>query len=214
MNVETATTSNKVHMLIRTWSGFLAQVITGRKITIGFAKLHVVRVHIPNIQVAVGVVVSIWLVELGISQPPSAAVGGLPIISLIGGALHCVLGAATTTVGGSSHVNNQVRLARVVINAFAQGVVHDSPVVLVARRPDLETLGAGVRFSTLPNFLTVCHSEDIPGGVSGRADNRNFAAAWAADGALVCLWTQRQLKYEPKISTCKYILLNYVTVIA
>ena len=30
----------------------------------------------------------------------------------------------------------------VVVNALAHGVVHDDPVVLIARRPDLETIRA------------------------------------------------------------------------
>merc|ERR1719182_1207717 len=77
-------------------------------------KAHVVGIHIANAQVAVGVVVAIRLVVSGISQPPSAAVGCLPRILLSDVALHSVLHAATTTIGGTSHVNNQVGLLRVV----------------------------------------------------------------------------------------------------
>jgi len=74
-------------------------------VTVVVVKAHVVGIHIVNLQVAVGVVVAIRLVVSGISQPPSAAVFCLPRTLLRRGALHGVLGAATTAVGGTSHVN-------------------------------------------------------------------------------------------------------------
>jgi len=107
------------------------------------------------VQVAVGVVVAIRLVVLRISQPPRAAVGGPPRALLSSGALHGVLGAATTTVGGTSHVNNEVGLLRVVIDVLAHSVVHFDPVVLVARRPDLVTLRTRMLLSALSNPDTV-----------------------------------------------------------
>jgi len=132
------------------------------------------------VQVAVGVVVAIRLVVSGISQPPSAAVGSPPRPLLSSGALHGVLGAATTTVGGTSHVNNQVGLLRVVVDVLLHRVEHDGPVVLVARRPDLVPSGARVLFNALLDPATICYSDDIPGGISWRADHRNFAVGCAA----------------------------------
>jgi len=107
------------------------------------------------VQVAVGMVVAIRLVVSAISQPPSAAVGSPPRTLLGGGALHGVLGAATTTVGGTSHVNNKVGLLRVVVDVLAHSVVHDGPVVLVARRPDLVTLWTRMLLNALFNPETV-----------------------------------------------------------
>jgi len=107
------------------------------------------------VQVAVGVVVAIRLVVPGISQPPSAAVGSPPRTLLGGGALHGVLGAATTTVGGTSHVNNEVRLLRVVVDVLAHSVVHFDPVVFVTRRPDLPTCGTRTLVSASPHAAAV-----------------------------------------------------------
>ena len=131
-------------------------------------------------QVTVGMVDAIRLVVSGISQPPSAAVFSPPRTLLSDVALHGVLGAATTTVGGTSHVNNEVRLLRVVVDVLAHSVVHDGPVVLVARRPDLVTLRARVLFCAPPYSAAICYSDDIPGGISWRADNRNLAVGCAA----------------------------------
>ena len=103
---------------------------------------HVVGIHIVNVQVAVGVVVAIRLVVSAISQPPIAAVGGPPRALLVHPTLHGVLGAATTAVGGTSHVNNQMGLPRVIVDALLHRVEHDGPVVLVAWRPDLVALRA------------------------------------------------------------------------
>jgi len=136
------------------------------------------------VQVAVGVVVAIRLVVLGISQPPRAAVFGPPRPLLSSGALHGVLGAATTTVGGTSHVNNQMRLLRVVVDALLHRVVQDGPVVLVARREDLVASGARVGFSALPDPFTVMNPDNIPGGIFGGFDSDNFAVLGAAGSAL------------------------------
>ena len=158
----------------------LAQVISAVEVAVVVVKAHVVGIHIVNVQVAVGVVVAIRLVVLGISQPPSAAVFSLPRTLLRRGALHGVLGATATLVCGTSHVNNQVGLLRVVVDVLLHRVVHDGPVVLVARRPDLVTLRARVLFNALLDPATICYSDDIPGGISGRADHRNFAVGCAA----------------------------------
>jgi len=117
----------------------LAKVSRRRIVAVAVIETHVIRIHFVNVQVAVGMVVAIRLVVFGISQPPSAAVGSLPRPLLSSGALHGVLGAATTTVGGTSHVNDQVGLSRVVVDVLLHRVVHDGPVILVARRPKLHS---------------------------------------------------------------------------
>jgi len=138
------------------------------------------------VQVAVGVVVAIRLVVSGISQPPSAAVGSPPRTLLGGGALHGVLGAATTTVGGTSHVNNEVRLLRVVVDVLFHSVVHNGPVVLVTWRPDLVTIRARMCFSALPNPATVVNSDQSTRRITLHRDVCEFAVAWAA--ALTFCW--------------------------
>merc|ERR1711934_650924 len=165
----------------------LAQVITGRDVAVVVVKAHVIRIHIRNVQVAVGVVVAVRLVVLRITQPPLASVGRLPSSLLAHSTLHGVLVATTTLVCGTSHVNNQVRLPRVVVVALLHRVVHDGPVILVARRPDLVASGARVLFSALLHLFTTSHLEDvIPGGILGGVDLGNFAAGCTDGCALHC----------------------------
>merc|ERR1711981_1361837 len=162
----------------------LAQVLGGVIVAVAVVKAHVVGVHIVDVQVAVGVVVAIRLVVPGISEPPSAAVFSPPRALLSSVAPHGVLGAATTTVGGTSHVNNEVRLLRVVVDILLHHVVHDGPVVLVARRPDLVAIGARVRFSALPDPSAIMNPDEIPGGIFGGFDSGSFAVGCAAGSAL------------------------------
>ena len=137
-------------------------------------------------QVAVGMVVAIRLVVFGISQPPSAAVGRLPRALLAHSTLHGVLGAATTTVGGTSHVNNQVGLLRVVVDVLLHRVVHDGPVVLVARRPDLVARGTRVDFSGPPDTATVRHTNEFARRVSRSRQLGYFTVFRAALAAIHC----------------------------
>ena len=122
-------------------------------------------------QVAVGVVVAIRLVVSGISQPPSAAVGSPPRTLLGGGTLHSVLRAATTAVGGTGHVNNQVGLLRVVVDVLLHRVVHDGPVVLVARRPDLHAGWTGMFVATSADGAPVIDSYNSASRVAGCRDS-------------------------------------------
>jgi len=117
------------------------------------------------VQVAVRVVVAVRLVVLGISQPPSAAVFSPPRILLRCATLHRVLRAASTTVGGTGHVNNKVRLLRVVVDSLAHGVVHTNPIVLIARRPNLVPGRARIRLSALPDLFTVMDPHQLTGRV-------------------------------------------------
>ena len=122
-------------------------------------------------QVAVGMVVTIRLVVSGISQPPSATVGCLPRTLLSSGTLHSALRAATTTFGGTSHVNNEVRLLRVVVGGLLHSVVHDGPVVLVARRPDLHAGWTGMFVATSADGVPVIDSYNSASRVAGCRDS-------------------------------------------
>ena len=144
---------------------------------VAVVKAHVVGIHIVHVQVAVGMVVAIRIVVLGISQPPIAAVGSLPRSLLRSGTLHSVLRATATLVRGTSHVNNQVGFLRVVFDVLAQRVEHDGPVVLIARRPDLVASRTRVCLSALLNLLTVGNADDFAGGVSLRIHCSSFAIA-------------------------------------
>jgi len=77
-----------------------------------------------------------------------------------------------------------VRLLRVVVDVLLHRVVHDGPVVLVARGPDLVASGARVCFSAPPDPSTIMNPEDISGGIFGSFDNGNFAVGCAAGSAL------------------------------
>ena len=116
---------------------------------------HVIRVYIVNVQVAVAVVVAIRLVVLAISQPPIAAVGGLPLPLLRHFAIHGILRATVTAILGTSHVHNQLRLSRVVCDFLIHGIVHQRPVLLAAWRPDLETFRTRMLLGALLDFQPV-----------------------------------------------------------
>jgi len=88
-------------------------------------------------QVAVSRVVAVRLVVLGISQPPLAAVGRLPHLLLLDTELHGVFVASTTPVFLASHIDKQVRLSRVLADGLAHSIIHFSPVLLAAWRPNL-----------------------------------------------------------------------------
>ena len=124
-------------------------------IAVAVIEAHVIRVYIVNVQVAVGVVVAVRLVVLAISQPPIAAVGGLPLPLLRHFAIHGILRATATAILGTSHVHNQVRLPRVVCEFLTHGIVHQRPVLLAAWRPDLETFRTRMLVGALPDFDAV-----------------------------------------------------------
>merc|ERR1719174_3137387 len=106
---------------------------------IAIVEAHVVGIYIVNVQVAVGMVVAIRLVVSGISQPPSAAVGGAPRTLLSDVLLH--------------------------------SVVHDGPVVLVARRPDLHAGWTGMFVATSADGAPVIDSYNSASRVAGCRDS-------------------------------------------
>jgi len=125
---------------------------------VAIIEAHVVRVHIVNVQVAVGLVVAIRLVVTAISQPPRATVTSPPRALLRHTALHGILRATTTAVRGTSHVHDQMRRARIFGDVLAQRVVHDGPVVFVARRPNLPARRTRMGFSASPHSAAVRYS--------------------------------------------------------
>ena len=154
-------------------------------IAVAVIEAHVIRVYIVNVQVAVGVVVAVRLVVLAISQPPIAAVGGLPLPLLRHFAIHGILRATATAILGTSHVHNQVRLPRVVRNVLLHGIVHQRKVVLASRRPDLETCRARMLFGALLDSATVIHANNKARRVTRNVNLGDFAVAWTARTALI-----------------------------
>jgi len=105
--------------------------------TAAVVEAHVVRVHIVNVQVAVRVIVAIRLVVPGISQPPRAAVTSPPRVLLGHAALHGIPRATAASITSTSDVHNQVGASWVPSDVLTQSIVHDGPVILVARGPNL-----------------------------------------------------------------------------
>ena len=131
-------------------------------------------------QVAVGVVVAVRLVVTTISQPPIAAVGSLPRSLLRHTTLHGIPRATATAVRGTSHVHNQVRLPRVVVNGMAHGIEHQRPVVLIARRPNLETCRARMLFGALLDFQAVLDLDQLTRRIPLHVQNGGLAISRAS----------------------------------
>ena len=119
-----------------------------------------------HMQVAVSMVVAVRLVVLGISQPPLAAVARLPHRLLRDTTLHGKLVASTTAFLLASHIDNQVGFARVVVVLLAHGVVHCSPVLLAAWRPNLVSRRAGIFLSTLRHLNAVVDADEFASRVA------------------------------------------------
>ena len=71
-------------------------------------------------------------------------------------------------------------LLGVVVDALAHSVVHKGPVVLVTRRPDLETIRARIFFSALPDPETVADPDQLTSRVTLHRDVCDLAVACAA----------------------------------
>ena len=117
-------------------------------------------------QVAVRVVVAIRLVVLGISQPPVTAVLRLPLPLLGHAALHGILRATATAVFRTSHVHDQVRPTRIVLDVLAQGIVHQSKIALVARREDLVPTRTRIRLGAPPHRFAIVNPVQITRSVT------------------------------------------------
>ena len=146
-------------------------------------EFHIIRMNLFNPQVAVGCVVAIGLGERRIAQPPRAAVGGPPRTLTGSVAVHGMHRAPATTVRGPSHINNQVGVARVVPYALAHGVVHDSPVGLGARRPNLVVSRARVLVSASSHLMTVVDPDQVFGRIARLVYNGKSAIGRTAGRA-------------------------------
>jgi len=71
---------------------------------------HTVRIAwcVPQVQVAICVVVPIWLVVLGAAQPPGGSIGGLPRFLRWDIGIHKILLASSTAVLGTCHINDPI----------------------------------------------------------------------------------------------------------
>jgi len=118
---------------------------------------HIVGIHVVNMQVTVGRVVSVRFRELCIAQPPCAAVFRFPRCLSRDATLHREPRATTTTVRRTRHIHNQVRGSGVFANVLAQGVIHDGPVLLVAWRPNLPPSRTRIGFGASPYSTAVIH---------------------------------------------------------
>ena len=121
-----------------------------------------------DFEITVGVVVAVRLAVARIAQPPRAAVCGPPRPLLKHAALHGIPRASAAPVPGTSHINNQARLSRVVVQALAHSVVHQSPVGLGARRPNLVAGRTGMAVSASPHLQAVVDANQCAGRVIGQ----------------------------------------------
>ena len=100
-------------------------------------QFDIVRIHSSYSQVTVGFIVAARLSVLAVPQPPRAAVRRPPRALFLDTAVHGIVVAPTATIGIAGDIHNQVGISGIICNILAHGVVHESPVVLVARRPNL-----------------------------------------------------------------------------
>ena len=144
----------------------LAQVVRRMKFAFSVVEFHIIRMNFGNLHVAVGCVVAIWLLVRRIAQPPRAAVGRPPRTLTGSASVHGMHRAPATQVLRPSHINNQVGMSRVVLFVLAHGVVHDSPVGLGARRPNLVVSRARVLVSASSHLTTVVDPDQVFGRIS------------------------------------------------
>ena len=72
----------------------------------------------------------------------------------------------SATVGTASHIHNQLGRAGIILNVLAQSVVHESPVVLVAWRPNLPVTRTGICFCAFGHLEALGDPDDGASGVS------------------------------------------------
>merc|ERR1712151_1487284 len=144
----------------------LAQVSARRNVAVLVVEPNIIRSHSGHMQVTVSMVVAVWLVVLGISQPPLAAVACLPHLLPTDTALHGKLVASTAAFFLASHIDNQVGFAWVVVVFLPHGVVHCSPVCLAAWRPNLVSHRAGIFLRTLRHLEAVVDADEFASRVA------------------------------------------------
>ena len=96
-------------------------------------EFHIILNHFRNTKIAIGVIIAIRLTVWRIPQPPRASVRRMPRALLSDTTVHCIILAAAATILAAGDIHDQGRFSRIVCEILAQGVVHEGPVVLVAR---------------------------------------------------------------------------------
>jgi len=130
-----------------------------------------------DVHVAVPVVVAVWLVEDSAAQPPWRTIRGPPSSLLWGSRHHGILLASTTSILGTSNVDDEVRGTQ----CRSRGE-ESLPVSTAGRRKDLHAIWATVLLRGLPNSKTLL----------ARHQNTCKVLARELDpGALARLWTSR-----------------------
>ena len=164
----------------RTFRNRLAQVGCREMTSVAVIEAHVMWIHFVNVQVAVCVLVTIRLVVLGISQPPIAAVRCAPRPLLRLTTFHDIPRATATAVRGTSHVHNQVRLPRVIANDLlsAYYIAHHRKVVLIVRRPELETCRARMLFAALLDSQAVLDLDQLTRRIALHVQAGGLAIFW------------------------------------
>ena len=111
----------------------LTQIIGGGIIAIAVIELNIIRMYSPHSEITICCVVATRLTVFRISQPPRTAVRRMPRALLTDSALHCITLAAAATFLTAGHIHEQLGFSGIVCEILAQSVVHEGPVVLVAR---------------------------------------------------------------------------------
>ena len=162
----------------------LTQIIRRKIPTVVVIEKDVVWIHLFNSKVAVGFIIATRLGMLGISQPPRAAVRCLPRALLRHTAVHGIVPTPATAIVIVGNIHNQVRIAGIIVNVLAQSVVHEGPVVLVARRPNLPATRTRIFIRALRYLQTFGYPHQSAGGVTGHRQNRHCTTRRAAG----CTW--------------------------
>ena len=111
----------------------LAEVICGVKRTTFIVTSDNFGVNVEHIHVAVCCVVVTRFVKTLVSQPPWAAVGCPPRAVFIDRAFHSIIRATPATIFVTRYIYEQVRVSGIIFYIFPQRIVHEGPIVLVAR---------------------------------------------------------------------------------
>ena len=94
-----------------------------------------------------------------------------------------MVSAPTTSIVIARHIHYQVGLPRIVANVLAQSIVHQNPVVLVARGPDLPASRTRIFLCALRHLQTVGYLYQSAGRVTGDRYNRSCTIYRAAGRA-------------------------------
>lgn len=182
----------------RTFCDWLTQVIFCFCLASRALKLHIVRIHFVNTEVAIFLIICnrficapVAVTGWSIPQPPSTTVGCLPYILRCVVALHGLTSTTTTIVAASmSHIHNQTILFWVVVFVLTHSVIHDLPVVFIAWRPNLVSIWAGMYVRALADLVAIVDPYHLPRGIPWCRETNRSAAGWTARSAGICISMQ------------------------